>query len=335
MSSSKKTTKNTNNVIQPLTVKAKRLQMLHSIGVIPTPTYNQKTVMYMIITPDIATRMLQCNIINRPLRGGWQNELVNLMNRGRFELTNDSISFDFDGHLTNGQHRLFAIVQSGVPCEFIVAFGINFSPDMDCGLKRSLLDNIRKYGYGLPVDLHNSRVISVAQNCCRYMSKTSASSNDEVIDFMKYYKQELLDCLDIITSKYGSTWHRTAMFMMYIGNPDPSINYSGGTPIKPTLNQCKELYSVYVSNSSTAPKHNPIRAIHIATGELFASGFGGADAHKNEIISIMQDAMNQFINGTCSNVLDKYTSRNMYKYDVSFLNIDVNGLVMDQAKYKV
>jgi hypothetical protein len=333
--SNKKTKTNNLPTVTPLTIKSKRLQVLHKLGIIPTPTYNQRTVQIMTITPQMAMEMLQCNVINRPMRSGWANEITHIMNRGKFQLTNDAICFDMDGHLTNAQHRLLGVVQSGVSCEFIVAFGIEFSPDMDGGLKRSLLDNIKKYGYGLHVDLHNSRVISVAQNCCRYMSKTSHCSNDEVIEFMKHYEQELLDCLDIITSQYGSTWHRTAVFMMYIGQPDLSVKYSGGTPIKPTLNECKEFYSVYISDSSTAPKHNPIRAIHVATGELFASGFGGADAHKREIISIVQDAMNQFISGTCSNALEKYTSTNMYKYDMSFLNIDINGCVMDQQKYKV
>lgn len=325
----------TNNAVTPITVKTKRLQVLCDIGIIPTPTHNQKTVQIMLVTPEIAMKMLQCNLINRPVRGSWLNELTHIINRGKFQLTNDAICFDMDGYLTNAQHRLHAVVSSGVPCEFIVAFGIEFSPDMDGGLKRSLLDNIRKYGYGLHTDLHNSRVISVAQNCCRYMSKTHLSSNDEVIEFMKHYEKELLDCLDIITSRYGSTWHRTAVFMMYIGTIDPSVSYSGGTPIKPTLNDCKDFYSIYISNSSTAPKHNPIRAIHIATGELFASGFGGSDAHKHEIISLVQDAMNQYLTGTCSNVLDTHTSSNIYKYDVSFLNLDANGLTMDQSKYKV
>lgn len=319
--------------INPASTVSQRLSILAQEGVITSavaPGYKEAKI--MLIDKQMASNLISCNILNRPLSGAWHSELAHLMERGKFELTNDAITFDEDGFLTNGQHRLYAVIESGVTCPFIVCFGVPFTPDLDTGRKRSLLDNLKLFAYGIDEQLHTANIVSVCRNACRYMSKTSKVSYDEIIDFMLHYQQQLLDLQDVIGGKYGTCWHRTALLMSYIGTPNNNINYTGIAT--PTLNQIKEFYSVYVADLSNAPQHNPIRAVKVATGELFASGFGGSDAHKKEIISITQDALCQFINCTCSNVLDKYIPESLYTYDMSFLNIDVNGLPMKQAKYR-
>lgn len=319
----------------PYSDKQQRLDILLKHGVISvgTPTVGYKESHVMQITKEIASDLIGCNVLNRPLSGSWHSEIAHLMERGKFELSNDAITFDEDGFLTNGQHRLYGVIESGVTCSFIVCFGVPFIPDMDTGRKRSLLDNIKLFSYGIDEHLHTANIISVCRNACRYMSKTGRVSYDEIIDFMLHYQQQLLDLQDIIGGKYGSCWHRTALLMSYIGTPSNNVTYSG-TIVKPTLNQIKEFYSVFVADLSNAPQHNPIRAVKTTTGELFASGYGGSDAHRKEIISITQDALCQFINRTCSNVLDKYIPESLYVYDMNFLNFDVNGLPMKQFKYR-
>jgi hypothetical protein len=322
------------NPVTPCSTTKQRLDILIKHRVVTNPIvagYKEAKIMH--ITKEMASDLVSCNILNRPLSGAWHSEISHLMERGKFQLSNDAITFDEDGFLTNGQHRLYAVIESGVTCEFIVGFGIPFTPDMDTGRKRSLLDNIKLFSYGIDEKLHTANIVSVCKNACRYMSKTGKVSYDEVIDFMLHYQKELLDLRDVIGGKNGTCWHRTALLMSYIGTPNNNIPYVGTTVI-PTLNEIKEFYSVYVSDSSNAPKHNPIRAIKIATGELFAGGFGGSDAHKKEIISITQDALCQFINGTCTNVLEKYIPESLYHYDMQFLNFDINGLPMKQFKYR-
>ena len=327
--------KTTTKTIQtnPASTKQQRISILLKNGIISNnPTSGHKESKVILIDKTMASELISCNILNRPLSGAWHNEIAHLMERGKFELSNDAITFDEDGFLTNGQHRLYAVIESGVPCVFITCFGVPFIPDMDTGRKRSLLDNIKLFSYGIDEHLHTANIVSVCRNACRHMSKTGRVSYDEIIDFMLHYQKELLDLQDVIGGKNGSCWHRTALLMSYIGKPNTKVNYTN--IVSPTLNQIKEFYSVFVADSSNAPRHNPIRAVKTATGELFANGYGGSDAHKKEIISITQDALCQFVNNTCSNVLDKYIAESLYTYDMQFLNYDINGLPMKQFKYR-
>lgn len=315
---------------KPATQKQDRLAILNKYNLI---TGALPCCSIVTITPSMAQELLECHVYNRKLNSTSKYEYANMMQRGKFDLSPDAITFDEDGHLTNGHHRLEACVMAGVDITVIIAVGINFSPDIDTGRKRSLLDNIKLFGYGIDERLRTSNIVSVARNCCRYKSKTKKATYDEIIDFMVHYQKELLDLADVIGGKNGTCWHRAALFMMYIGNVDKSIPYSGKA-VKPSLNEIKEWYSVFVSDSSNLPKHNPIRAAYTATKNLFAGGYGGSDAHKKEIISITQDSMCQFINNTCTNVLDQFIPESLFNYDMNFLNYDLNNKLMDQKKYR-
>ena len=72
------------------------------------------------ITPEKAAHWLTFNKKNRPLRRGHLADLVHQMQIGAWEINGDTIRFDSEGNMADGQHRCTAVVQSGVAIESIV-----------------------------------------------------------------------------------------------------------------------------------------------------------------------------------------------------------------------
>lgn len=78
----------------------------------------------MNISPVMAEVMLEHNTGNRPLNRRNVSRLAKMMKAGDWHLTGHSIVFSKDGTLNDGQHRLSAIVESGMTIRADVRFGI-------------------------------------------------------------------------------------------------------------------------------------------------------------------------------------------------------------------
>jgi hypothetical protein len=91
------------------------------------------------ITPEMAKECLSRNTHNRPLSSRQINLLARDMLAGKFLYTGDSIKFDRNNVLRDGQHRLHAIVQSGVTVRMTVVTGLDPETQdvMDTGRKRT------------------------------------------------------------------------------------------------------------------------------------------------------------------------------------------------------
>lgn len=75
------------------------------------------------ITPPLAELMLAHNESNRPLRRQKIDQHIRNLQEKNFILTHQGIAFSRDGQLNDGQHRLTAIVESGIPAPMTVTFG--------------------------------------------------------------------------------------------------------------------------------------------------------------------------------------------------------------------
>ena len=78
-----------------------------------------------LITPEVAHLYLQSNTANRPLSESNIRLLAAAIRRGEWQLTHQGIAFDQDGVLLDGQHRLLAVVESGVAVEMMVTRGLS------------------------------------------------------------------------------------------------------------------------------------------------------------------------------------------------------------------
>jgi hypothetical protein len=101
-----------------------------------------------MITPDRAVELLERNTINRPLRQHYIEGLADMMRRGEWGKTHEGIAVDEAGNILDGQHRLWAIVESGVTLAMLVSYGQSRGTRLfiDSGLRRTLHDAITLVG---------------------------------------------------------------------------------------------------------------------------------------------------------------------------------------------
>lgn len=94
------------------------------------------------VTPQDAERYLKNMIHNRPPSVRHTTFLANAMRRGEWHLTGQPIIFDERGRLLDGQHRMRAIIASGVTVTILAVYGAQDSTfsKMDQGRSRSVSD---------------------------------------------------------------------------------------------------------------------------------------------------------------------------------------------------
>lgn len=106
-------------------------------------------VKVVTVTPEMAESWLKRNKSNRPLNNTILKFLLSEIGNGNWKMSNDCISFDVNGILINGQHRLNAVVVSGKSLQFMVAVGME--PEsfkiMDTGKGRNGSDVLSIMGY--------------------------------------------------------------------------------------------------------------------------------------------------------------------------------------------
>jgi hypothetical protein len=107
------------------------------------------------ITPARAQELLGSNQRNRNLRPGLVNELAAAMERGEWELNGETIKVAEDGTLIDGQHRLQAVVDSGVAIDTVIVWDLlpEAQDTIDVGRRRRLADVLAIEGYSDPAAL--------------------------------------------------------------------------------------------------------------------------------------------------------------------------------------
>lgn len=101
------------------------------------------------VTPEQAAIWLELNTNNRPIRELYVKQLAGAMARGEWVVNGDVIRFSSDGGtLLDGQHRLWAIVQSEVTIQTFVVWGVDPAAmeTIDRGKSRTLGDTLKLRG---------------------------------------------------------------------------------------------------------------------------------------------------------------------------------------------
>ena len=109
---------------------------------------SQESVIKIAITPEFAKYILaNHNKLNRPVKAHIVRKYVRLMKLGRWVRASEAIGFDNDNQITSGQHRLIAVVESGVTLDFILVFGCDpESRGIDDAASRSIRDKLTYTG---------------------------------------------------------------------------------------------------------------------------------------------------------------------------------------------
>lgn len=109
------------------------------------------TLTWEVVDVETAVKWLETNTKNRPVSDSAVRQYARDMAEGRWLRTTTPVKFDTRGALVDGQHRLWAVVESGTAVEFLVARDVN--PEerfvQDVGRKRSVRDILAIEGAAL------------------------------------------------------------------------------------------------------------------------------------------------------------------------------------------
>lgn len=161
------------------------------------------------INKEKALEYLKANTKNRPqIRANIDFVKEELLNN-RFLFNGQSITFDWNGILQDGQHRLIAISELDVEAEILVVRGVN--PEafktIDTGAKRTSRDvlGINKIPYASALASAINRILNkFDQSRKTGISGAVKFSNTEILDFYNSNKQELDDIATFIHTLYSS-----------------------------------------------------------------------------------------------------------------------------------
>ena len=127
-----------------------RTEILNRVGYSNvTKKKSDISVSLVYITPEIAEHYLSYNTQNRKESVSSISFLTQQMNKGLFIENGESIVFDKNMKLTDGQHRLMAIINSGKSYHIPVVTGVNIKSmaTYDTGKNRSAADVLSINGF--------------------------------------------------------------------------------------------------------------------------------------------------------------------------------------------
>lgn len=109
------------------------------------------TAEVMVITKEIADEMLKHNTNNyRKVKWDIVHKYARVMANGFWKNNGEAIVFDEDGTLKNGQHRLLAVLESGVSVTMLVVRGVSRDiTTWDESRGRSITEKIKAEGMNL------------------------------------------------------------------------------------------------------------------------------------------------------------------------------------------
>lgn len=112
------------------------------------------------VTPEQAKVWLERGGVNRKPTERLVARLAAAIRRGEWQLTGDSVKLDEEGQVIDGQHRLLAIIEAGIPVTTLIARGVARSAMdvIDTGRVRQANDVLSLHGYA------NTMALAA---CCR------------------------------------------------------------------------------------------------------------------------------------------------------------------------
>ena len=150
-------------------------------------SYNNAYIAY--ITPELAQKWLkETNNFNRPITQAVVDMYVRQIKSGLWRRTHQGIAFDTYGTLIDGQHRLMAIINTGVTVPMLVF--MDESPEnyeyIDCGRNRSNLDTMRMSSRNNRLQLAHANTLK-AMAAGRYCKTQGRYSNAELNELYRQY----------------------------------------------------------------------------------------------------------------------------------------------------
>ena len=265
---------------------------------------------FVEMTPELAETILQnCNLNNRKISYKAVNRYKKMINEGHWEKGTDSIGFDDDGILINGQHRLTALSECKKSVIFNVVFGVTRTVNMDTGVKRSFKDNMI-FADALDERLKGNKAVGeISLSLYRLVMTNSnaAPDHNDVLKFVNKYADDLLLCdskgfFDKIKIKGCNSPAVKAAFF---------TAYKSGVSVE----DLEIFVRVFASNEAEdVVRDRPVTACIITLINLEGQG----SSKQRNIYNIVLDAIYKFVNGTTAKriTFNKKSPRYVYDYSI-------------------
>lgn len=156
------------------------------------------------ITPEVAARWLESNTRNRTIKKHRVQQLAGAIRRGEWEENGESIKWN-GAVLIDGQHRLAAIVASGMPITSLVVrdLPVTSQDTVDIGVRRSLADVLQLRGEP------DARTLAAVLNNL-FLWRTSAGLQEASVNKYPTHRQALKLLADNPGVRDGLSWGRKA-----------------------------------------------------------------------------------------------------------------------------
>lgn len=175
------------------------------------------------ITPQLAEILMSRNTNNRPINNSNVNYLIKEIKSGNWKLNGESIKIDKDGNMIDGQHRLTAIIKTGVSLSLFIMSGFKSEifTVLDTGRKRQGSDALSTHGV-----LNASTMASTIKHIIQFenlsYSETGAAgrtiSNQGMIEYydansesltksVAFGKKHYVNCNKILTPSLIAVFH--------------------------------------------------------------------------------------------------------------------------------
>ena len=249
---------------------------------------------YEFITPEIAAALLETNSENRKIsRGTVQAYMQDILSGNWDETVGVAISIDENGVLRDGQHRLTAIVESGVGIHTWVCRNVSSDGIYDNNRKRTNADQISIMRSDFDNVYKSPRYISVARAIIVYndnkIFNRRTVTPKEIIDFTEEHKKDLdgffLNVPQTSIAKISLAVVHLALFMAFMDGVD--------------IEDILAFYDVLCSGMSTKPEEFPIIA------------------YRNYLKDAGVVTTTQLEIGRCQYALKKYLTKSCTKRNIS------------------
>lgn len=272
---------------------------------------------WILVTPQVASELLATQVKNRPLSRQIVKRYADDMCNGKWKQCGDTICVDKDGHLTDGQHRLSAVIESGITIRVLLVRGIEHSIYKDTGSKRTMVGNIKIASDDICEKVKNVSCIAIAKFLSTLTNDRRKPDISFTESFLKQYEKDFIgyvDELGFCRKSKGNIYMRITTLSAFF------IAYVSGVDIK-ILNACKEILTKGYSDAeiSDPMRFRPIRQyqnVYVSSRRI--KNFE-LDMVRKCCIAIRRIETNESVNG--KNLSGKT------EYDLEFNNINIKDII--------
>lgn len=161
------------------------------------------------LTPDLAQAILDRNPDNRNINKTRVGIYANDIAEGRWALNGEPIIISSEGFCNDGQHRCAAVVESGIPIDTLIVFGVDRETrnTTDQGRSKGPADYLSMEGFKNATVVAGIARIAVCYERTGSVLGLSLTSSQQILDYIQA-NQNLVESSAAFARSYKTNLHR-------------------------------------------------------------------------------------------------------------------------------